>query len=51
MRKADSPDPDPYTEHFILVDDTTGAVLFEKNSSRTGGPRQPDEDHDDHPWH
>lgn len=38
VRKAGSQDPDPYTDHFILMDGATGAVLFEKNPNQPVAP-------------
>ena len=38
VRRAGTLDPDPYTEHFIVVDDATGAVLFEKNANQPVAP-------------
>ncbi len=31
-RKPESPDPDPSTDHFIVVDGETGAILYQRNA-------------------
>jgi D-alanyl-D-alanine carboxypeptidase len=38
VRKAGTPDPDPSTEHVIVVDGTSGATLFQRNAQEPIAP-------------
>lgn len=38
VRKAGAPDPEPSTDHFVVVDGSSGAVLFERNGYQPVAP-------------